>query len=362
MAVLLEYKCPCCSGAITFDSQSQKLKCPYCDTEFDTDTLSEYDRELREDRTDDMSWDTNAGSTWQSGEQDSLTSYSCGSCGGEIICEHTTAATSCPYCNNPVIMTGRLTGELRPDIVIPFKLDKKAAKDALRAHYKGKVLMPKVFSEENRLDEIRGIYVPFWLFDADADARMRYRATRTRTWSDSNYIYTETSYFSVRRDGTLSFSHVPVDGSSKMSDELMESIEPYNYSDAVDFRTGYLAGYLADKYDVSSEDSIDRANARIKKSTEDAIANTVIGYSSMMPEQSSIALKNGKAVYALLPVWILNTEWQGKKYTFAMNGQTGKLVGDLPLDKKAYHMWLWGLCGAISLGLFALSFLLYLII
>ncbi len=361
MSVLQQYKCPCCGGAIEFDANLQKLKCPYCDTEFEIETLAAYDKELKDDRPDEMNWNTTPGGEWQESEEGTLCSYVCQSCGGEIVCDATTAATSCPYCENPVVMKGKLSGDLRPDIVIPFKYDKNAAKQALRDHYKGKRLLPKIFADENHLDQIRGIYVPFWLFDADAQANMRYRATRTRIWSDPNYIYTETSHFSVRRDGSIGFEHVPVDGSTKMADDLMESIEPFDLTQAVDFQTAYLAGYLADRYDVSAQQSIERANQRIKKSTEEAFASTVVGYTTVIPEQSGIKLENGKARYALLPVWLLNTEWKGKQYTFAMNGQTGKFVGDLPLDKAAYKRWLFGLTGIIGAGLFALSYLLWLL-
>ena len=258
-------------------------------------------------------------------------------------------------------MMGQLSGALKPDYVIPFKLDKKAAKDALTKFYSGKRLLPKVFKDENHIDEIKGVYVPFWLFDADADADIRYRATRVRTWSDSNYDYTETSFFSVLRGGSLGFAQVPVDGSSKMADDLMESIEPFSFAEAVDFQTAYLAGYLADKYDVTAEESVDRANARIRKSTEDAFAATVQGYTSVTPEGGSVRLHNGKAKYALYPVWLLNTTWKDKKYTFAMNGQTGKMVGDLPVDKAAYRRWLFGLTGIIGAVAFAASYLLWLL-
>jgi hypothetical protein len=152
-----------------------------------------------------------------------------------------------------------------------------------------------------------------------------------------------------------------VDGSSKMADDLMESIEPYRFEDAVDFETAYLSGFLADKYDVDSEQSVSRANERIRKSTEDAFAATVHGYSSVTTEHSNIRLKNGKAKYALYPVWILNTTWEGKQYTFAMNGQTGKFVGDLPMDKRAYMKWLFGIagvCGAVGM---AVSYLMWLL-
>ena len=205
------------------------------------------------------------------------------------------------------------------------------------------------------------MYVPFWLFDADADAKIRYRATRIRHWSDSRYEYTETSYYNITREGSLRFEKVPVDGSEKMDDALMESIEPFNFAEAVDFQTAYLAGFVADKYDVDAEQSIDRANKRIKKSTEDVFASTVEGYTSITPESSCINLQNGTSKYALLPVWLLNTEWNGQKYTFAMNGQTGKLVGNLPLDKSAYKRSLLGLGAILSAVCLGISYLMWLL-
>ena len=354
MATLLEYKCPCCSGKIEFDPQLQKMKCPYCDTEFDVDTLRQYDNELSNDKPDQMDWSSGAGSEWQAGETDGMRIYSCNTCGGEVIGDETLAATSCPYCGNPIVMMGQFRGDLKPDLVIPFKLDKNAAKAGLMTHLQGKRLLPKVFKDQNHIDEIKGVYVPFWLFDADANANIRYRATRVRTWSDRKYNYTETSFFNVTRAGNISFDKVPVDGASKMADDLMESIEPFDYREAVDFQTAYLAGYLADRYDVTAEQSIGRANERIKKSTENAFAETVQGYATVTPETSSIQLSNGHTKYALLPVWVLNTTWNGNQYTFAMNGQTGKFVGDLPLDKAAYRKWLFGLAAGIGAAAFLL--------
>ena len=322
--------------------------------------LAEYDNVLSAEQTDEMVWETSAGAEWQDGETDGLKTYVCKSCGGEIVGDDTTAATSCPYCDNPVVLSGQFTGNLKPDYVIPFKLDKNAAKEALKNHYKGKRLLPKVFKEANHIDEIKGVYVPFWLFDADVNANITYKATRTRTWSDSKYDYTETSYFSVYRGGTVGFERVPVDGSSKMADDLMESIEPFDFSGAVDFQTAYLSGYLADKYDVGAEESIERANSRIKKSTEDTFASTVQGYTRVWPEMTNVQLNNGIAKYALYPVWLLNTTWEGKKYTFAMNGQTGKFVGNLPLDKRKLTCWFAGLMGAVSAAAFAFFYLLWL--
>ena len=315
MAGLQEYKCPCCGGAIAFDSTIQKMKCPYCNTEFEMDALKGYDAELQDEETDSMEWETAAGGEWGEGETDGLRTYVCKSCGGEIVGDANTAATSCPFCDNPIVMMGQFSGSLKPDLVIPFKLD------------------------QNHIDEIKGVYVPFWLFDTDVDAKVRYKATKIRTWSDSDYNYTQTSYYMVHRGGSVGFEYVPVDGSTKMADDLMESIEPFNCREAVDFQTAYLAGYLADKYDVTAEESIDRANERVKKSTEQAFAETVIGYDTVVAENTSVQFHGGKAKYALYPVWLLNTTWNGNKYTFAMNGQTGKFVGDLPVDKATATRW-----------------------
>ncbi len=348
MAELLAYKCPCCGGKIEFDSTSQQMKCPFCDTSFDLETLKSYDEALNEPAGDSMNWESAAGGEWAEGEADQMGVYTCQSCGGQIVADQSTAASSCPYCDNPIIMTGKLAGDVRPDYVIPFKIDKEAAKAALEKYTSGKPLLPKLFKRDNHIDEIKGLYVPVWLFDADVDATIRFKAEKRRTWSDSNYNYTETSYYSVIRGGNISFDNVPVDGSTKMDDTLMESIEPYDFKQAVDFQTAYLSGYLADRYDVSSEESIGRANARIKKGTEDAFRDTVNGYSSVHMESSSVHLENGDAKYALYPVWILNTTWNGEKYTFAMNGQTGRFVGNLPVDKGAAIRWYLGVSAIAS--------------
>ena len=180
MAGLQEYKCPCCGGAIAFDSKIQKMKCPYCDTEFEMDALKGYDAELQNEQTDDMEWDTSAGSEWQEGETDGLRTYVCKSCGGEIVGDANMAATSCPFCDNPIIMMGQFAGALKPDLVIPFKLDKKAAKEGLKKHLTGKRLLPKIFKDQNHIDEIKGVYVPFWLFDTNVDANIS-AATKSRT-------------------------------------------------------------------------------------------------------------------------------------------------------------------------------------
>ena len=344
MSSVLEYKCPACGGTISFDSTTQMMKCPYCESEFDVEALKKYDEILNSAaKEDDMSWsqyDEQSGSgDWTESEKDGIVKYSCSSCGGEIIGDRNTAATSCPYCGSTVIVPEKLSGMLRPDYVIPFKLDREAAKEKLREFTSKRPLLPRLFSSEHRINEVTGIYVPFWLYDCDADAAIRYKATKTTAWSDSRYNYVKTDTYSLIREGIVSFAGVPEDGSSKMDDAMMEALEPFDYSQAVDFQTAYLAGYLADKYDVTAEECSERANSRIRKTTEDRFAETASGYASCIAEDSKINVLSGKINYALLPVWILNTEYKGKMYKFAMNGQTGKMIGDLPVSRAKYWLY-----------------------
>ena len=351
---LMEYKCPCCGAGLKFSSALQKMKCEYCDSEFDMETLRAYDEALKKTEAKDAEVAKPNGATWEYGEQSGINVYSCQSCGGQVIGDETLGASACPFCGNPVIMKQQFAGDLKPDLVIPFKLDKKAAKAAFEKHLLKKRLLPKVFRSENHIDEIKGIYVPFWLYDADVYANVRFHGTKTRAWSDMRYNYVETSHYSVVRGGNLGFAGIPVDGSKKMDDAMMESLEPFDLSEAVSFQTAYLSGYFADRYDVSAEESIPRATERIRTSTENVLRNAVSGYQTLTWESGNLQTERSFSKYALLPVWLLNTTWNGKKYTFAMNGQTGKFVGDLPLDKGAYAKW-WILTG---LGVAAGAYLL----
>lgn len=334
MGNILEYKCPCCGGAISFDSKLQKLKCPFCDTEFEVDTLEQYE-EHKLDQDVDPDWDADhIEDSTDEFKDDAFASYVCESCGGEIIAEKTMGASSCPYCGNPVIVMKQFGGMIKPEMVIPFKLDKKDAEQKLKEHLQGKILLPGLFRTENRIKEVKGLYVPFWLFDADADADIQYKATKLRTWTTGSYRYEETSHYMIKRAGNISFEKVPADGSKKMDDELMESIEPFHYDEAVPFKTAYLAGYMADRYDVSSEERSIRANERMRESTISKFRDTVTGYDTVTADHTNISLNQGKIYYALLPVWVLSTQYKGKIFTFAMNGQTGKFIGDLPWDRR----------------------------
>ncbi len=343
----MEYKCPSCGAPLIFDSQTQQMKCEYCGNSYTMEQLAEIDEALNAEKEEDnLNW-----GGFENEEMEGMTAYICQSCGAQIAGDENTATTECVYCGNPVTLAGRMSGMYKPNYIIPFKLDKEAAKKALRGFYKGKPLLPSLFKSENRIEKISGLYVPFWLFDCDADARILFDATTVKSWSAGGYRYTKTDHFNATRAGSIAFERIPVDGSSKMDDAYMDAIEPFNYHDMVDFQSAYMAGYLADKYDVDSEASTPRANLRVKNSTELAFKSTVNGYSSVTTKSSNVHINNGSIKYAMLPVWVLNTNYKGKLYTFAMNGQTGKLVGKLPVAKGKFFAWLFGLfAGFAAIG------------
>lgn len=357
------YQCPACTGPLHFVGASGKLECDFCGSSYDVAEIEKLYREkdaqaaAAQQAAEQDRWDASDLNADWGAEADSMRAYNCPSCGAELICDDTTAATSCPYCGNPTIVPGQFSGTLKPEFVVPFKLSKEDAVKALKEHYKGRPFLPKAFTLENHLQEVKGVYVPFWLFDGSADGGIHYEATRTHMHRQGDMEITQTEHFDVYRAGSIRFEKIPVDASSKMPDDYMDSIEPFDYNELKAFSAAYLPGYLADRYDVSAEDSSSRADERCANTLDNALRDTVTGYQSCVRTGGSTQLHRGKVHYALLPVWLLNTKWQGKDYLYAMNGQTGKLVGDLPMSWGKF----WGTFGIIAAALSVIGSLIMLL-
>lgn len=344
---LQEYECPACGGAMEFNPKTQKLKCPFCDSEFD---VKDYVANHNSSSTGQATESSTPGS-------EEIYIYSCGSCGGEILATESLGSLKCPFCSNNVVVKEKFTGEFKPDYIIPFKTTRDDAMTTYEKYVKSKKLVPKVFFEKNHIDELKGIYVPFWLYDGVQDFNGTYECTKTRSWSDSRYNYRETKYYEVIRSGTEKFEFVPVDGSKEMPDDLMESLEPFDHSAIVPFNMGYLAGFLANKYNVSSDDCKKRAFDRMADSTASDFRNTISGYSSVRPVNEQCGTRDSSCKYALYPVYILNTTWNGKNYLFAMNGQSGKFIGNLPWSPARAAKYYLTFAAVFSIIAFIVQFL-----
>jgi len=336
---ITNYQCPSCTGPLQFSAATGKLECEYCGSSFTVEEIETLYAEKSEKA------EAAAEAVSQTGEWDAehMRAYVCPSCGAELLCDLTTAATACPYCGNPTVVPGQFADVKKPDYVIPFTVEKDAAVAALKQHYKGKPLLPGSFAKESHLEEVKGVYVPFWLFDGEADANVIFSTTCSRVHNTPKERVTTTEHFRVERSGSVSFEKVPVDGSTKMPDGHMDAIEPFDYEKLEPFSMAYLPGFLADKYDVDAQSCAERAGERCRNSAIAAMEETVTGYNTCSVQHADVDLQQKQTYYALLPVWLLSTRWQDKNYLFAMNGQTGKLVGDLPVSKGRLALWFAGL-------------------
>ncbi|MDO4179594.1 MAG: hypothetical protein Q4D21_10495 [Phascolarctobacterium sp.] len=336
---VVNYKCPACMAPISFKPDTDKCVCEFCNTEFNVETIKNFfaDKERVAAKTHDENEDK-----WKSKELSeefseeeiaSMQTFTCSSCGAELVCDQNTMATECCYCGNPAMIPGRFSKMLKPKYIIPFKKTKNEAMEALKEFYKGKELLPDLFTQQNRIEAIQGMYVPFWLFNIDVEGQAIYKASESFATTSGKTTTTVTDYYECLREGTMSFEFVPVDGSVKMEDDFMESIEPFDYRDLVPFESAYMAGYLADKYDVDADTAVRRAKERMQDSVEKVLRGTVTGYDEVGETLGFAMLcKNAKSFYAMAPVWIVTTRFEDKPYTFMMNGQTGKFIGRLPID------------------------------
>ena len=336
---LMSFSCPECGGSMVFNPEKGKLQCEYCDSLFSREEVEKHFAEKEK-----KIGEKEAGKDW--GEDgDSMRGYNCSSCGAELITDANTAVMRCPYCGNQTVAPVQFTGALRPDYVLPFAFTKKQAVESYKKFYEGKFLLPKDFKVSSKMEEIQGVYVPFWLFNGTADIEGEYESYDRRDEGD----YEVTKFFKSLRKGRIGFVNVPADASVRMADDLMDSIEPYQFDKLEEFTTAYLPGFMAEKFDVELKDDLDRAKKRVTETVKNKLHATLThdGYNT---ESEVVDVKFNSTGYALLPVWLLTTNWNGKTWTFAMNGQTGKFIGDLPVSKAKLAL--------ISVGTFIVSFII----
>lgn len=338
--VLLEavqYKCPNCGAELQFKPESQQFGCDYCMSSF-TEEQIKIICEKEENSIPDESL-TEA----QNEFNEHTNVYHCSSCGADIIAEENQTATFCYYCHGPVILSGRLSGDYKPNKVIGFKITREQALDSFKKWCDKRWFIPKSFKSEQQLEKMTGLYVPFWVADCDINADYRALGKKVRTWRSGNYRYTETKEYNVIRNADIFTDGIPADGESKIEDLLMESIEPFDYKEAKPFSMSYLSGFYADKYDIDKQAVFPNIRKRAEAAARSVITSSIVGYSSVVPTVENYNILNTKWQYMMLPVWFMTYKYNDKIYSFALNGQTGKLAGTPPLDKKKLKLFSAGL-------------------
>lgn len=330
MKPVQEQKCPDCGAPLRFDPTLGKLVCDYCGAHVDVSGSV--------DEEDPVLQDLDFGVfTVQASDPNAqaLPVYNCLSCGAEVIAAAEQAALTCPYCGNNIVLTDKVSGKLRPDGVIPFRIDAASLPAAMKRFYKDKVLLPKGFFSESSMSKVTGVYVPFWVFGGTLSGALHYRAERSGgSYREGDYIVSEIDHFHLSRDVSVSFEDLPVDASGRIDDALMDSLEPFDIAGAKPFDMRYLAGFTADRFDQEKDDMAQRARSRMLATAESvAISEVERQYDSVMKAGGGLRA-DLRARYLLLPVYLFDLAYGGKTFHFAVNGQTGKVVGSIPTDGK----------------------------
>jgi len=359
------YKCPKCDAAITYNAKNGNFSCDFCMSSFTEQEVKDaWEKQLKtkeaagntsfsdtENTQSSKDPEENKKPESDSSEQfgTDANMYNCSQCGATLITEATTSATFCSFCHNPAIISTRLSGIFKPSKVIPFKIDKKTANDSFLSYLKGRPFLPKDFKQVAKRDKLSGIYTPFWLFDSHINVDLLAHAQKDTTYTSGKYRITDHAHYNIERSAGMDFENLPVDASVKMDDNLMSLIEPYNYAEMVDFNMSYLSGFLAEKYDEDEKTVFPRAKKRFDSYGEKLTRDTIYGYTSVNVTSKNVNLSGTKSQYALLPVWIMNYKYKKKDYMFAINGQSGRMVGKLPISFARMTAWFFGCFGALSI-------------
>lgn len=343
----LDHKCPSCGAVLKFSPTKQKWVCEYCGSEFTLEELQKYKNASSEEVNQ-------KNENIKEVKVESCDLYRCNSCGAEILADPNTTATFCVYCGNTAILKERIQNSRVPDFIIPFQKVKEDATSAFLDLVKHKPLVPRTFKSRKNIDKITGVYIPFWAYDFDVDGTVHFKCVDIHTWSDYYQSYTKTDTYDVVCEGSMNFDKVLADGSSRFPDDLMDSLEPFDYKDLTEYNHAYLSGFLSEKYDVLEEQAIERAKNRTLNTTVSLFKERV-RHQQKSAVKNELNLNNVKSNYILLPVFMVNIKYRDKMYTFAMNGQTGKIIGDLPLGVKEVVLWSLGIflvCLIICIGLY----------
>ncbi len=334
------YQCPNCGAALEYSNEHGKHRCLFCDSMFDEEQIKRHfsDNEQMElEKADPEQLSAEQKEIEEFTGASAL--YSCPNCGAGVICGELDASVRCHFCHTPVILTGRLSGEYKPDLIIPFATTREHANNSFYEYIKGKFLLPRGFKQNAKIVDISALYVPYWMKSGVVNGRVTANCKKVRTWRVGDVRYTNTKFYTSTRAAEFAFIRVPCDGSKRIDDSLMESIEPFNYQGVKPFSMSYLSGCAAEKYDVAFSDAEYRINNRINDAIVDVLKQDMASqsYTTITVASSDMDFKASTAVYALLPVWFLNYQYKGKDYPFVMNGQTGIHFGKLPVSKiKAF--------------------------
>lgn len=334
-----QYCCKNCGAVLYWNPQSSCLECEYCLKKFnisDFDNEPDMENEPQKNETKyepEKVEDENIKATDESESAD-LVIYKCTKCNAEVVTARSTIATTCAFCGEAISITNKIVDNFRPDCVVPFKITKEKAMEAYKEYAKKGVLTPKDFNKKNAIEKMKGIYAPFWLhsFTNDVNAVV-YGEHVTSSRRGYDKVNTHKMY-NIDVDAFGKFDNIPTDALKNIDNKLMDAVEPFDYKDLEDFSPAYMAGYYAEEYGEDASQTFSRAEKRANEAMAQKVLESVHGYTSERMQSFSNNTNRVTSKYTMLPVWLFHTKYDGKDYIYAVNGQTGKVSGDLPLSKK----------------------------
>jgi len=363
---VLTHKCPNCGGPLLFEPKNQKFHCEYCGSTFTEQEVSDFEAKQeaakvtddptpfptehdKTNQTDDFSTDETA--------DEEIGLFLCPSCGAEIVTDATTASTWCYYCHNPVVLTERLSGKFLPEKILPFQIERKAAEEQFLDWVGKKKFVPKAFFDKKQIQNLSGVYFPYWAVDAELSGRISAQATNLRVWIVGDTEYTEHSQYEIQRGGDTAFKDLIKNALKKnLSDKMVGAVQPFDMTAAIPFKNQYLSGFLTEKRDIEFPDMKENVEQEFRQYADGLMESTIVGYTSVSNLQSNQQIKSLDEDYVLLPIWLVTYKEAGndRLFYYAMNGQTGKVAGLLPIDKK--KLW------TVAIVIFMLVLLLGIIV
>ncbi len=332
---LEKHSCAACGAQAEWHPAKRALLCRYCGTEApaeldpDTGAIREIDLVTTLRNVPD------ALRGWQAEKR----TVRCRSCRAISVFDPDRVGQNCEFCGSPELVDyEEIKAPLRPQSLLPFRLDEVRVREVVRRWYASKWLAPSQFKRRAMLDTLHGVYLPYWTFDARVTCPW---------WADSGtYYYTTQSYRDAKgRSRTRRVRHVrwapasgvvehffddqPIPGTQGIDRTLLARIEPFPTNDLVPYDTAYLSGFVVEHYQVVLIDAASEARTSMNRQLERLCGQQVPGdtYRNLRiePEYSGETFK-----HILVPVWLLSYHYHGQAYQLLTNGYTGEVAGRYP--------------------------------
>lgn len=344
--MILHYSCPSCGAEMTYDIKKRKLHCSHCDSEMELSQASRGD-EPEGSAMNETAVQSDAKMPKAAGDILAGAEYHCPNCGGVMVTKDKETSAVCAYCGAPMILADRLSGKRRPVKILPFRMDREDAEKAFRKWCKNGRFAPKGFTSAENIQRLKGMYIPYWLFQFDTRVEVSAKATNVRVYRQGDHQITETEFYNVQRAYDLQYANIPFDASRQLEDSEMSKLEPFNFDELKTFYMPYLAGFDSSSYDFDDTELSPAAKNKVRDYAKDYARGAVSGYTTVHLDSQTVNFNREEEEFIFVPIWFVDYNYRGKVYKFMMNGQNGRIAGTPPTSMKKIGMWWAGISAAL---------------